>query len=47
MKTLVIGIGSTIRSDDGVGVRVVERLAERALPATTGAIGGSVVCSNA
>ena len=32
MKTLVVGIGSSILSDDGVGVRVVERLAERALP---------------
>jgi hydrogenase maturation protease len=33
VKTLVVGIGSTILSDDGVGVRVVERLSERALPA--------------
>ncbi len=26
MKTLVAGIGSTIRGDDGVGVHVVRRL---------------------
>ena len=28
-RTLVIGIGNTIRGDDGVGIRVVEQLAER------------------
>jgi hydrogenase maturation protease len=32
VKTLIVGIGSTVLSDDGVGVRAVERLAERALP---------------
>jgi hydrogenase maturation protease len=28
-RTLVIGIGNTIRGDDGVGIRVAEQLAER------------------
>jgi len=28
-RTLVIGIGNTIRGDDGVGIRVAELLAER------------------
>jgi hydrogenase maturation protease len=28
-RTLVIGVGNTIRGDDGVGIRVTERLAER------------------
>ncbi len=28
-NTLVIGIGNTIRGDDGVGIRVAEHLAER------------------
>lgn len=32
MKTLIVGIGSTILSDDGVGVHVVERLRESGLP---------------
>ncbi len=33
MKTLVVGIGSTIRGDDGVGVHAVRRLKRRdALP---------------
>ena len=32
MKTLIAGIGSTILSDDGVGVHVVHRLLERPLP---------------
>ena len=32
MKTLVAGIGSTIRTDDGVGVAVVRALGEVALP---------------
>ena len=32
MKTLIVGIGSTILSDDGVGVRVVERLRSSELP---------------
>jgi hydrogenase maturation protease len=32
LRTLVVGIGSTILSDDGVGVRVVERLRAAGLP---------------
>jgi len=28
-RTLVIGIGNTIRGDDGVGIRVAEQLADR------------------
>lgn len=32
MKTLVLGLGNPILGDDGVGWRVVERLASRALP---------------
>lgn len=31
MKTLIAGIGSTIRTDDGVGVHVLERLRELGL----------------
>jgi hydrogenase maturation protease len=30
--TLVLGLGNTLRGDDGVGVRVVEALATRSLP---------------
>ncbi|MBW2457085.1 MAG: hydrogenase maturation protease [Deltaproteobacteria bacterium] len=33
MTTLVVGIGSPIRGDDGVGLRVVEQLRCRGLPA--------------
>jgi hydrogenase maturation protease len=33
LKTLIVGIGSTILSDDGVGVRVVEHLRATGLPA--------------
>lgn len=32
-KTLVIGVGNTLQRDDGLGVRVVEMLQERDLPA--------------
>ena len=31
-RTLVIGIGSVLRMDDGVGIRVIELLRERDLP---------------
>jgi len=32
LGTLVIGLGNPLRGDDGVGLRVVEHLARRALP---------------
>jgi hydrogenase maturation protease len=32
VRTLVVGIGSLIRGDDGVGIHVVRRLAEAGLP---------------
>ena len=32
MKTLVLGIGNTLLTDEGVGVRVIERLGEASLP---------------
>jgi hydrogenase maturation protease len=32
LRTLVVGIGSLIRGDDGVGIHVVRRLAEAGLP---------------
>jgi hydrogenase maturation protease len=32
VRTLIVGIGSTIRGDDGVGVRAARRLRERPLP---------------
>ncbi len=34
MKTRIIGIGSTIRGDDGVGVHIVRRLRDHAVPNT-------------
>ncbi len=34
MKTRVIGIGSTIRGDDGVGIHIVRRLRDYAMPNT-------------
>jgi len=38
MTDLVVGIGSPIRGDDGVGLRVVERLRRRGLPAGVAAV---------
>lgn len=32
MKILIAGVGNLLRGDDGFGVRVVQRLAERPLP---------------
>lgn len=32
MKTLILGIGNTIRGDDGIGIAVIRRLRERNLP---------------
>jgi len=32
LRTLIVGIGSTIRGDDGVGVHAVRRLQEHRLP---------------
>jgi hydrogenase maturation protease len=32
VRTLVVGIGSTIRGDDGVGVHAARRLCQRTLP---------------
>jgi len=33
LKTLVFGVGSVLRRDDGIGVRVIEALQQHALPA--------------
>lgn len=33
MRTLIVGIGSTIRGDDGVGVHAARQLRQRTLPA--------------
>ena len=33
MKTLVLGIGSTLRSDDGVGLHIIEKLGKENLSA--------------
>jgi hydrogenase maturation protease len=33
MNTLIVGLGNPLRGDDGLGVRVVEALAGRSLPA--------------
>jgi len=48
MKILIAGVGNPLRGDDGFGVRVAQRLAERPLPAgvrvvETGASGLSLV----
>ena len=39
-ESLIIGLGSPLRGDDGVGVRVVEALAERTLPAGVEVVDG-------
>lgn len=39
-SSLIIGLGSLLRGDDGVGVCVVQALAERALPAGVEAVYG-------
>jgi hydrogenase maturation protease len=38
--SLIIGLGSPLRGDDGVGVRVVEALAKRTLPADVEVVDG-------
>jgi hydrogenase maturation protease len=39
-STVVIGLGNPLRGDDGVGVRVVQALAEQALPSETEVVDG-------
>ena len=39
-ETLILGLGNPLRGDDGVGVRVVEALAERALPGEVEVVDG-------
>ena len=39
-ETLIIGLGNPLRGDDGVGVRVVQALAEQALPAGVEVVDG-------
>ena len=39
-SSLIIGLGNPLRGDDGVGVRVVQALAERALPAGVEVVDG-------
>ena len=40
MRTIVLGIGNTLMSDEAVGVRVVEALQERPMPAEVQLIDG-------
>lgn len=39
-RVLVIGVGNTLRGDDGIGVRVVRALAERPLPEDVAVLDG-------
>lgn len=39
-KTAVIGIGNILKKDDGVGVRVIEKLMEEELPSTAELVDG-------
>ena len=41
-KTLILGIGNILMGDEGVGVRVVEALADAALPADVDVLDGGV-----
>lgn len=47
MQVQVLGIGNTIRSDDGLGVRVIERLRQEGLPKnitlTDAGVGGAAL----
>ncbi len=41
-KTLVIGVGSVLRSDDGIGIRVVEELQKEKFPSKVKFISGDI-----
>lgn len=43
VETLVLGIGNTLLSDEGIGVRVIQALAERGLPTGMSCLDGGTL----
>jgi len=43
MKTLVLGIGNTLLTDEGVGIHVLDRLATEALPENVSLLDGGTL----
>ncbi|NIV31968.1 MAG: hydrogenase maturation protease, partial [Anaerolineae bacterium] len=42
-ETLIIGLGNPLRGDDGIGVRVVQMLADEALPESVEVVEGGTL----